>query len=201
MTKRSTAIGRLVRFATEATEELARPYPGDYPVISAWTVGDLLDPTTDTLNHPLVVLVLDVPANELPWLTWPTFLGYLNTVHRINKGGLGVYYRPAGWPAWNAEFRRAACFWTRDDGLDEKLIEDLHARRRVPAVEPGHHEFAAQIRDELSVSRAYLDHVLDSFHERDWRDEHEGHDCYPEDHLWLAVAGYRDIEKALREKG
>jgi hypothetical protein len=197
MLKRSTAITRLVRFASEATEELARPYPGDYPVISAWTVGDLLDPTTDTLSHPLAVLLLDVPTNELPWSTWPAFFGYLNTVHRIDKGGLGYYYRPAGWPAWNAEFRRAACFWTRDGGLDEKLIEDLRARRSVHAAEPGNEEFEAQMRDELEVSRTHLDYVLGNFRERDWRNEHKGYNHYPEDHLWFAVAGYRAIENAL----
>lgn len=201
MAKRSTAIGRLVRFAAEAGDELTRPYPGDYPVVAAWAAGSLLDPATDAVDWPVAVLSIDIPLIELPWMTSPPFKGYLDLVHRFDKGGMRAVYRPAGWPAWNAEFRRVVRFWSKDGGLDEKVIEDLRARRFVEVVEPGVAEFEAQMRDELGVSRGYLDHVLGSFYEREWRQDHKGSGIYPGDHLWWAAAGYRGVEKALRETG
>ncbi len=196
--KRSTAIGRLVRFAEEATAELSRPYPGDYPVVSAWAIGDLLDPATATLQVPLAVLVIDVPPAEAAWLSRPSVVPRLNVAHRLDKGGFYVYYRPAAWPAWNVEYRRVSCFWTRTDGLNEQLIEDLRASRSIRAVEPTEVEFATQMRTELVVSRTHLDDVLGSYYERDWRDDHKGgYYLNPEDHLWWAAAGYRAIEQAV----
>jgi hypothetical protein len=43
----------------------------------------------------------------------------------------------------------------------------------------------------------HLRTVLDRFHEPSWRREHKGFGRYPEDHLWFAAEGVREIEDAL----
>jgi len=162
-----------------------------------WATTETLDPSVDVVNRMAVVLSVDVGSRELPWLTRPSFAGYLDLVLGLDKAPVRRVFRPVGWPAWNAEFRIVARFWSRDDGLDEDLIDDLRQRREPPLVEPNDAEFTAQMRDELEVSRLHLDHVTDSFYERDWRREHKGFGIYPGDHLRWAAAGYRAIEKAL----
>lgn len=66
--KRSTAIGHLVEMAEVATERLRlRDTDFGWPLEEMWVTGDLLG-LADTLEAGAVVLVLDLSAEELPWL-------------------------------------------------------------------------------------------------------------------------------------
>lgn len=90
-------------------------------------------------------------------------------------------------------------FWSASGDLDPAVIEALRSRRfdRVPVVTPSVDELAAQLREELAVSRRHLGAMLDSYWDRDWRRQHSGHEESPEDHLWRAATAVTDIWAAL----
>ncbi|MEJ2865126.1 hypothetical protein WCD58_28470 [Actinomycetospora sp. OC33-EN07] len=117
-------------------------------------------------------------------------------VLRLGKRPLMWSCRPAAGPAWNARHRRVVRFWIDGDGVDEEMLDSL--RRREPAVsEPSLEEWRAQLRDERVIADRHLRTVLDSYHEPAWRREHKGYGRYPEDHLWFAAQGLREIDDAL----
>jgi hypothetical protein len=66
--KRSTAIGHLVETGEVSSEHLRfRDTDIGWPVEELWVTGDLLG-LADTVDAGSVVLVLDVPPDEAPWL-------------------------------------------------------------------------------------------------------------------------------------
>lgn len=193
--KRSTAIGRLVSLAGEATAEVSGfSVPGE--VVELWAAGPVLDPDVDPVEGITVVFSLDIPPALVPWRSRPPAAAMVTHVFRINRLRILPVWRPAAWPAWNAEFRRVARFWTAEDGLDEDLIARLRAGEPV-GEEPEPAEFAAQMRVELEETRRHLDASLDGYYDRRWSQMHRGDGLYPGDYLWWAASGYREIERAL----
>lgn len=66
--KRSTAIGHLVETGEVSSEQLRfRGTDIGWPVEELWVTGDLLG-LADTVEAGSVVLALDVPPDEAPWL-------------------------------------------------------------------------------------------------------------------------------------
>lgn len=66
--KRSRAIEHLVEMVAESSELLRlRDTDIGWPLEDLWVTGDLLGDGL-TLESGSVVLVLDLPADELPWL-------------------------------------------------------------------------------------------------------------------------------------
>ena len=112
-------------------------------------------------------------------------------------------YRPLAWPVWNHEHRRLVRFWSAPHGLDPTVIEALRSRSldRLAVVEPSPGELAAQLREELVLSRRHLREVLDAYWDRDWRRRHKSYDESPEDHLWRAAIAVSEITDALDELG
>lgn len=199
--KRSTAIGHLVEMADVASERLRlRDTDIGWPLEELWVTGDLLS-LADTMEAGSVVLVLDVPADELPWLAIHPAGEWVGDQLRLGKRPIRWCYRPLAWPVWNHEHRRLTRFWTASTGLDTEVFDALRSRRldRVVVVEPSAQELVVQLRDELTVSRRHLRNVLDSYWDRDWRQEHKGYDESPEDHLWRAATAVEDMHAALDE--
>jgi hypothetical protein len=89
-------------------------------------------------------------------------------------------------------------FWSDRDGCDGDVLDALRERRSVPVVEPSHEEWRAQLGEECALARRRLEAVLDHFYERHWRHKHKSFGVYPEDHLWRAAQGLREIEDAPR---
>jgi hypothetical protein len=110
-------------------------------------------------------------------------------------------YRPLVRPVWNHRYRRVVQFWSAKDGLDDDVVNAIRDRRPddLTVVEPTPDELLEQLRAELDVSRRHLRLVLDGFWDGNWRREHRGSDGTPEDHLWRAAQGVREIEDALAE--
>lgn len=201
--KRSTAIGHLVEMAEVATERLRlRDTDIGWPLEAMWVTGDLLG-LADTLETGAVVLVLDVPPEELPWLALHPAGEWVGEQLRLGKRPLQWCYRPLAWPVWNHEHRRLVRFWSARDGLDAAVIEALRDRRldRLAVLEPSVEELAAQVRAELAVSRRHLRAVLNRYWDHNWRRGHQGHDDSPENHLWRAATAVEDILAALDELG
>lgn len=62
--KRSTAVRHLVGLAQEASRQAAAP-GFDWPLREMWVAGEVLDGPL-TLDVVTVILMLDVPGDELP---------------------------------------------------------------------------------------------------------------------------------------
>lgn len=197
--KRSTAIGHLVEMATEASEMLdLRDTDIGWPLEELWVTGDLLT-DAPTLDAGSVVLMLDVPPEEAPWLALNPAGEWVGDRLRLGKRPMRWCYRPVAWPVWNHEHRRLVRFWTAAGGLDEEVISALRDRRpgELTIVEPTPGALAEWLRDELEVSRRHLRETLDRYWDREWRREHKGFGVYPEEHLWRAASAVADMTDAL----
>ncbi len=199
--KRSTAIRHLVELGEVASEDLRfRGTDIGWPVEELWVSGDLLG-FTDSVEAGSVVVVLDVPPEQAPWLALNPTGEWVGDRLRLGKRPLDWCYRPLAWPAWNHRHRRLVRFWSASAGLDEAAIEALRSRRfeGLDVVEPAAHEIAGQLRVELLVSRRYLREVIDRYWDPDWRRRHRGYDESPENHLWRAAAAVSEMQDALDE--
>ena len=197
--KRSTAIGHLVETGEVSSERLRfRGTDIGWPVEELWVTGDLLG-LADAVDAGSVVVVLDVPSDEAPWLAINPAGEWAGDQLRLRKRPLPWCYRPLGWPVWNHQHRRLVRYWSAEAGLDDSVIDALRTRRldRLDAVEPTAHELAHQLRDELPVSRTHLRTVVQRYWDRDWRRQHKGYDESPEDHLWRAAAAVTEMQDAL----
>ncbi len=112
-----------------------------------WVTGELLGPA-DTLESGAVVLVLDVPAEELPWLALNRDGEWIGDQLRLGKRPMYWRYRPLTWPVWNHEHRRLVRFWSAARGLDTTTIEALRSVQldRLAVVEPSVDELIEQLR-------------------------------------------------------
>jgi hypothetical protein len=197
--KRSTAIGHLVEMAEVATERLRlRETDIGWPLEQMWVTGELLRPV-ETLDAGTVVLVLDRPAKELPWLALNRSGEWIGDQLRLGKRPMHWCYRPLTWPVWNHEHRQLVRFWSAVDGLDTTVIEALQSRElsRLAVVEPSVDELNVQLGHELAVSRRHLRKMLDKYQDRDWSRRRDRYDESPEDHLWRAATAVADMLDAL----
>lgn len=195
--KRSRAIGYLIEMAQVASQRQELSDPFSWPLNEMWVAGELLS-TAETVEAGAVVLGLDLPAEELPWLSkHPTgeSIGYQL---RLGKRPLLWCYRPREWPPWTYQHRRVVKFWSADRGLDTSAIEALRSRSldRLTIVEPSDDEMTAQLRVELAVSREHLRSLLEHYWEHDWRRRHRGYNELPEDHLWRAATAVSEMLSA-----
>jgi len=201
--KRSTAIGHLVEMAEVASERLRlRDSDIGWPLEELWVTGDLLS-LTDTLGAGSVVVVLDVPADELPWLALHPAGEWVGDQLRLGKRPIRWCYRPLAWPVWNYDHRRLVRFWSARDGLDDSVIDALRSRRldQLTVIEPSTEQLVEQLHHELKVSRQHLRNMLARYWDHDWRREHNGYDESPEVHLWRAATAVSEITDALDDLG
>jgi hypothetical protein len=200
--KRSTAIGHLAEMAEVASERVPRRESSVFrwPLEQLWVAGDLLGPSTAP-ETSTVVLVLDLPAEQLPWLALDTDGEAVGEALRLGKRPFLWCYRPLAWPVWNHQHRRLARFWTASEGVDQNVIDALRAGAldQSPIAEPTDADLAQQLRVELDVSRGHLRSVLHSYWDHEWRREHKGGGVSPEGHLSRAATAVQDIEGALQE--
>ena len=88
--------------------------------------GALVD-GADDLEYVSIGLVVDEPAERVPWMSRPAHLEALAKFIRLDKLPIVWHWRPAEWPVWNHQIPRAACFWTSDNGVDHVVIEALRS--------------------------------------------------------------------------
>jgi hypothetical protein len=187
--KRANAIRHLVEMADVASDHLSlRDTDIGWPLEELWVTGELLG-SADSIDKGEVVLLLDLPADDLPWLAKHPTGEWVGERLRLGKRPFFWWYRPSVWPAWNQEHRRLARFWTAAGGRDEAVIESLRSRRfdDLAIVEPSPAELAEQLGVELDAARRHLRLMLDQYWNDRWRREHKGYDESPEDHLWRAA--------------
>jgi len=194
--KRSTAIGRL----SDVSDGLDRARQwSNGSVTAGYVYGALLD-GDDDLEYVSIALVVDEPAESVPWLSRPAHLEALAKFIRLDKLPIAWRWRPAEWPVWNHEIPRAARFWTRDNGRDEHVIGAL-GTRSIDGIQFAQPTDADSLREQVAVERAtartHLANVTNSFDDREWRRDHKGDGAYPEDTLWAAAAGFVELDDWL----
>src|SRR5438270_10065397 len=156
--------------ADASTESLRLRDTGiDWPLQELWVTGELLE-SPDTLEWGSVVLVLDLPADELTWLAKHPTGEWISSQLRLGKRPFAWAYRPAAWPVWNHQNRRLTCFWSADLGKHMDVLQLLQQRSvdRLPLVEPPVEALLEQLTEELTASRRHLRQVLDKYWEPDW---------------------------------
>ncbi len=193
--KRSTAVRNLVTLS-KAADRHAALAGLDWPLRQMSVAGEILDGPA-TLEAVSVILGLEMPADELPWLALHPREQAVADMLRLPKLPIRRYARPIEEPAWNPVFRKVVRFWDVATGLDRQVVEALDSGDPAPAVEPTPDEYVRQMTRELTRCRGHLCGVLDGFWEPAWRQAHRGGGIYPEDHLWRAARAVRDIEAAL----
>lgn len=198
-----TAVRHLVEMADVSTERLPLRDSGiGWPLQELWVTGELLE-GAESLEWGSVVLVLDLPPDELTWLAKHPTAEWVGSQLRLGKRPFGWAYRPCAWPVWNHRNRRLARFWSADHGTHTDVLEHLQDRKldRLPIIEAPAGDLLQQLLEELAASRHHLRRVLDRYWEPDWRRDHKGYDESPEDHLWRAAQAVSEMEQALSELG
>jgi hypothetical protein len=199
MVKRSTEIARLGDVADGFTRTTSWPGAG---IVADYVFGGLIERTGE-LERVELALVVDARPDEVPWLARPARFEAIAAQLRFDELPLSWWWRSADGPVWNHHIRRAVRFWTANDGLDIAVVDSLAAGRtdQLPITEPAdRQELVAQLRAERDVSRRQLARVIDRFYDRDWRHEHKYQGVFPQDHLWWAAAGFREVDDALRRE-
>jgi hypothetical protein len=201
--KLATAVRHLDEMADVSTEHLRlRQSPIGWPLQELWVTGELLD-GPDSLRWGSVVLVLDLPPDDLTWLARHPTAEWIGSQLRLGKRPFAWAYRPSAWPVWNHRNRRLARFWSADHGTHTDVLDLLQEREleRLPIVEAPAETLLEQLTGELAASRHHLRRVLDQYWDPAWRRGHKGYDESPEDHLWRAAQAVSEMEQALTELG
>jgi len=189
------AIEKLQALA-EACETVQDWPPGEPFLLAAYVFGDVLQ-GADPLEDVEVVLVLNLPPQEVVWESSPHGTVWLAERLRLSKGGFAYWWRSHLDPVSNHHIRAPVRFWSQegpDEGvlraLAEHRFDDLPRRTSPP---PAQRE---QLAAELEAALSHLRAVHACYWDRDWRREHRGSGRYPEHHLWEAVHGYLDLNDA-----
>ncbi|MEU6785856.1 hypothetical protein ABZ912_42275 [Nonomuraea angiospora] len=186
------AVERLRQLA-QACEQTRR-VPADEPFLRAAHVfGDLLT-GADPVDHLEIVLVLNLPPEEVTWGSQPPGTAWLVDFLRLDQGGVAYWWRSHLDPVENHRIHDPVRFWSLD-GPERGVLDALAERRfdRVREVASRPPEEPAQVAGELRAALDHLRAVRDSYWDRQWRRRHRSLGRYPEHHLWEAVQGYLDL--------
>jgi hypothetical protein len=168
-------------------------------IVEAYVYGELLD-ASPTLEWVALAFVVDLPPEEVTWLAHPAAPEAAVALLRFDKYPITWRWRPTAWPVWNHEIVAPVRFWSEEGGADETTLDAL-SDRRLDSLErslPKDDEtYIAQLRIEREAARNHLAWVVESYHDRDWRQSHKGFGVYPEDHLWWATKGFLDLDEAV----
>ena len=189
------AIAKLQALA-EACESVKDWPPGEPFLLAAYVFGDVLQ-GADPLEDVEVVLVLNLPPQEVVWESSPHGTMWLADRLRLSKGGFAYWWRSHLDPVSNHHIHAPVRFWSQE-GPDEGVLRALAERRfdDLPRRTPPPPAQREQLAAELEAALSHLRAVHASYWDRDWRREHRGSGRYPEHHLWEAVHGYLDLHDA-----
>jgi hypothetical protein len=196
---RSTAVNQVAGFVEEA-QAFSRGFAGiaDPTVVELWVGGAILD-GVERIDAYDVVLVLQAPAEEVPWLVLHPDAEWFADRLRLTKVEVARFVRSTEHCVHNHRLRELVRVWT-PEGADDALLDRLRRGELAPtdiSRPPDDATMAAQLETELAQCRQHLATILDSYHFREWRRAHKGYGVYPEDHLWRAAQGVRELTDAL----
>lgn len=164
-------------------------------VVQLWAVGDVLGTPRD-LDWVRVALAVDLPVDEVPWLSEPLGAEHWANATRMSKNPIGPLWRSVHAPIWNHFIDRPALLWDSASGLVEEAFAALRDgqgdRVRLPA--PSAENLRKRLEDELAVSLRALRRHTQTYEDRRWS---PGKITPVADALWRASDGYLDILDAL----
>jgi hypothetical protein len=197
--KWSRAVHHLEQLAETCTEMLGRPSDiYRIRVRQLWTFGELLGPVHD-LDWVPVALAIDLPVDQVAWLTEPVGAEHWANSTRLNRNPFTVRWRSVHAPVWNHDIDRPAMFWDADNGIAEPVLAALRAGEgeRVRAAAPSAAEFGARMAEESATSLAAVRRCTETYTDRRWK---PGKLTPMADALWLANMGYLDALDAAVER-
>lgn len=160
-------------------------------VVQLWAVGDILGVVRD-VEDVTVALAVDLPVDEVPWLSEPPGSQHWASATRLTKNPIIPLWRSAHAPIWNHRIDRPAPLWDSASGVAEETLAALRDGRgdrvRLPA--PTADELRARLDDELTVSLRALRGQTRAYEDRRWS---PGKLEPVADALWRASDGYLDI--------
>lgn len=164
-------------------------------VVRLWAVGDLLGEPRD-LDRVTVAVVVDLPVDDVPWLSEPHGAEHWANATRVARNPIRALWRSAHAPVWNHHVDRPVLVWDSVDGVAEEAVAALADGRgpqiRPPA--PGADEVRARLRDELAVSLRALRRHSRAYEEKRWS---PGKLTAVSDALWRVGDGYLDVLDAV----
>jgi hypothetical protein len=188
-----------IRILAGACEDVTKRLPVEEPFVrEAYVFGDVLR-GADPLEAAEVVLVLNLPPEEVIWESTPEGTLWLADYLRLSKGGFAYFWRSHRDPVSNHYIRGPVRFWSCAEGIDEDVLRALAERRfdDLPRVRSSPQAERGQLSGELEVALSRLRSVHASYWEYGWRRENRGGGRYPEHVLWEAVQGYLELLDAI----
>jgi hypothetical protein len=116
-----------LRVLAEACESVKGWPPEDPFLLEAYVFGDVLQ-GADPLERVEVVLVLNLPPQDVPWESNPHGTMWLADRLRLDEGGFAYWWRSHLDPVSNHYIRDPVRFWSHE-GPDEGVLQALAERR------------------------------------------------------------------------
>jgi hypothetical protein len=164
-------------------------------VVQLWAVGDILGAVRD-LETVTVALAVDLPVDDVPWLSEPPGAEHWGSATRLTKNPVIALWRSADAPVWNHRIDRPALLWDSASGVVHETLVALKDGRgeRVRLPGPTPDELRAHLDDELTVSLRALRNAARAYEDRRWS---PGKLEPVADALWRASDGYLDMLDAV----
>jgi hypothetical protein len=164
-------------------------------VVQLWAVGDILGPPRE-LDWIRVALAVDLPVEEVPWLSEPVGAEHWANATRMAKNPIGPLWRSVHAPIWNHLIDRPALVWDAATGPAEDTIAAIADGRGAQVREPAPtaDELRKRLDDELAVGLDALRQHTRVYEDRRWA---PGKVTPFADALWRASNGYLDLLDAI----
>jgi hypothetical protein len=188
--KWTRAVHHLESLAAKCAELAGSPVQ-PLRVVRLLAVGDVLGEQRE-LDEVAVAIVVDLPAQDVPWLAEPRGAAHWANATRLHQNPIRPLWRSAHAPVWNHRIVRPAPLWDAATGVAQETLAALRdgvgERVREPA--PTAEQLRARLADELAVSlRALREHTA-TYEAKRWT---PGKLDPLADTLWRASAGYLDV--------
>ncbi|SDI77895.1 hypothetical protein SAMN05192558_112100 [Actinokineospora alba] len=194
--KRIRALHHLRTVADTCADMATRP-ESIFPlrVRELWAAGEILEPV-DELDAVTVALVVDLPVDDVAWLTEPSGSQHWANAAKLQTAPVTVRWRSARAPVWNHVLRRPALIWDLDNGIAESTLDAIGDgdTADVRVDEPSTDAMAQRLADDLAVSLRALSSRTAHYADRRWK---PGKLEPVADALWHASEGYLDLVKAI----
>jgi hypothetical protein len=156
-----------------------------------WAFGDILGEPRD-LESITVAVAVDLPADDVPWLSEPPGSQQWANATRLAKNPIRAWWRSASVPVWNHLIDRPALVWDAESGVAEKTLLALKegSADDVRAPAPTAAGLQARLDDEFAVSLRALRERTRTYGDRRWS---PGKIETLADPLWHVTEGYLEI--------
>lgn len=190
--KWTRAVHHLAELGEKCAEMLDKPR-SIYPlrVVRLWAYGQILGAESE-ISSVRVALEVDLPAEDVPWLSVPSGAEHWANATRMAKNPLAPIWRSAHAPVWNHHIVGPALVWDAENGIATETLAALREGNgesvRSPQPEPA--ELRERIDEELAICLRSLRDRTRNYGENRWT---PGKLAPRADQLFQAADGYLDL--------